>query len=173
MFKTYNASAGSGKTTNLVAEYLSICLQAPDKYRHVLAVTFTNNATAEMKERILQTLYDFAFTSPDIWDNWNSQPEELRNRLERPHFIHQTTRRLSKLDSDTIHERSEALLENILLHYPDFAISTIDSFFQHIIRSFAFELELNTDFSIEVSLKEYFQQTVDMLFQRISSKNNS
>ncbi|MBR0077064.1 MAG: UvrD-helicase domain-containing protein [Bacteroidales bacterium] len=171
MFKTYNASAGSGKTTNLVAEYLSICLQAPDKYRHVLAVTFTNNATAEMKERILQTLYDFAFTSPDIWDNWESQPKEVRERLNRPHFIHQTTRQLSQLDSDTIRERSEALLENILFHYPDFAISTIDSFFQHIIRSFAFELGLNTDFSIEVSLKEYFQQTVDMLFQRISSKN--
>lgn len=171
MFKTYNASAGSGKTTNLVAEYLSICLQNSDEsYRHVLAVTFTNNATAEMKERIIRTLNDFAFTDPTVWDFWEEQNPELRKKLNKSYFIHKTTQRLSKFDSATIHERSERLLENILTHYPDFAISTIDSFFQRIVRSFAFDLGLSIDFNVEVTLDDYFQQTVDMLYQRISGK---
>ena len=64
MFKVYKASAGSGKTTSLVAEYLSLCLLNPKKFRHILAVTFTNNATAEMKDRIVKTLTTFAFVSP-------------------------------------------------------------------------------------------------------------
>ena len=170
MFKTYNASAGSGKTTNLVAEYLSICLQSPDSYRHVLAVTFTNNATAEMKDRIVHTLNDFAFTDPATWDFWEEQPPTTRKQLGRSYFIHKTTQQLSGLDSTTIRDRSEALLENILAHYPDFAVSTIDSFFQRIVRSFAFDLGLSFDFNVEVTLDDYFQQTVDLLYQRISGK---
>ncbi|HNW67878.1 MAG TPA: UvrD-helicase domain-containing protein, partial [Bacteroidales bacterium] len=61
MFITYSASAGSGKTTNLVAEYLSICMDNPTRFKNILAITFTNNATAEMKYRIVDTLYHFAF----------------------------------------------------------------------------------------------------------------
>ena len=170
MFKTYNASAGSGKTTNLVAEYLSICLQAPESYRSVLAVTFTNNATAEMKDRIIRTLNDFAFTETNIWDFWEEQPENIRKQLGKSHFILQTTQKLSQLDNETIHKRAEKLLENILTHYPNFAVSTIDSFFQRIVRSFAFDLGLSLDFNVEVSLDDYFQQTVDLLYQRISGK---
>ena len=171
MFKTYNASAGSGKTTNLVAEYLTVCLQAPDNSPHVLAVTFTHNATSEMKERILHTLNDFAFTEPATWDFWEEQPETIRKTLGRSYFIHKTTQQLSGLDSQTLRDRSEALLEKILAHYPDFAVSTIDSFFQRIVRSFAFDLGLNTDFNVEVTLDDYFQQTVDLLYQRISDRN--
>lgn len=171
MFKTYNASAGSGKTTNLVAEYLSICLQSPERYRSVLAVTFTNNATAEMKERIIKTLNDFAFTDTTVWDCWDEQTDLVQEQLSRTHFIHKTTQTFTQLDSQTIRDRSEKLLENLLAHYPDFAISTIDSFFQRIIRSFAFDLGLNIDFNIEVSLDDYFQQTIDLLYQRLSNKN--
>ena len=65
MFKTYNASAGSGKTTSLVIEYLSLCLLHIEQYRHILAITFTNNATAEMKERIILYLKLFAHTPVD------------------------------------------------------------------------------------------------------------
>lgn len=171
MFKTYNASAGSGKTTNLVAEYLTICLQNPtENFRHVLAVTFTNNATAEMKDRIIHTLNDFAFTEPATWDFWEEQTPATRKQLGRSHFIHKTTQRLSGLDSQTIRDRSETLLENILARYPDFAVSTIDSFFQRIVRSFAFDLGLSLDFNVEVTLDDYFQQTVDLLYQQISGK---
>ena len=171
MFKTYNASAGSGKTTNLVAEYLSICLKDTESYRHVLAVTFTNNATAEMKERIFQTINDFAFVDAGVWDAWESQPQSVKNEYGRSCFIHETTRELSGLDSQTIRERAETLLENILAHYPDFAISTIDSFFQRIVRSFAFDLGLSTDFNVEISPNDYFRQAVDLLYQHVSNES--
>ena len=174
MFKTYNASAGSGKTTHLVAEYLSACLQAtPESYRNVLAVTFTNNATAEMKDRIIRTLNDIAFTKPSFWDSFEQQPKELQKRLDKSYHTLKITESLlkPKLDRNTIHERAEKLLENILAHYPDFAVSTIDSFFQRIVRSFAFDLGLSLDFNVEVTLDDYFQQTVDLLYQRISGKN--
>jgi ATP-dependent exoDNAse (exonuclease V) beta subunit len=57
MLKIYRSSAGSGKTFTLVKEYLRICIQARDvnKYRHILAITFTNKACNEMKERIIHT----------------------------------------------------------------------------------------------------------------------
>ena len=171
MFKTYNASAGSGKTTNLVAEYLSICLKDTESYRHVLAVTFTNNATAEMKDRIFQTINDFAFVEAEVWDTWDSQPQSVKKKYGRSRFIHETTQELSGLDSKTIRERAETLLENILAHYPDFAISTIDSFFQRIVRSFAFDLGLSTDFNVEISPNDYFRQAVDLLYQRVSNKS--
>lgn len=67
MLKIYRSSAGSGKTFTLVKEYLRICIQARDvnKYRHILAITFTNKACNEMKERIIHTLHDFAQGAPN------------------------------------------------------------------------------------------------------------
>jgi ATP-dependent exoDNAse (exonuclease V) beta subunit len=63
----YKASAGSGKTYTLSAEYIARLLcGTPDTYRHILAVTFTNKATAEMKERILQYLWELGYTDTDF-----------------------------------------------------------------------------------------------------------
>ena len=53
----YKASAGSGKTFTLAVEYIKLLIQNPRAYRNILAVTFTNKATTEMKERILSQLY--------------------------------------------------------------------------------------------------------------------
>ena len=55
-FIIYKASAGSGKTYTLVKEYLKLVLTDPSKYRHILAVTFTNKAAYEMKSRIMSSL---------------------------------------------------------------------------------------------------------------------
>ena len=68
MFTIYKASAGSGKTSRLVSEYLTLTIPNPEKFKHVLAITFTNNATAEMKERIVDTLYAFAFKNVSDFD---------------------------------------------------------------------------------------------------------
>ena len=57
--KIYKASAGSGKTYTLTEEYLKLLFESPSNYRHILAVTFTNKATAEMRSRILETLSNF------------------------------------------------------------------------------------------------------------------
>ena len=60
MLNVYKASAGSGKTFQLVLEYLKLILDNPFNYKHILAVTFTNKATNEMKGRILEQLYKLA-----------------------------------------------------------------------------------------------------------------
>ena len=60
----YKASAGSGKTFTLAVEYISLLVSDPENYRHILAVTFTNKATQEMKLRILSQLYGIANSLP-------------------------------------------------------------------------------------------------------------
>ncbi|MBR5848628.1 MAG: UvrD-helicase domain-containing protein, partial [Bacteroidaceae bacterium] len=62
--KVYKASAGSGKTFTLAVEYIKLLVENPSAYKHILAVTFTNKATAEMKERILSQLYGISRSLP-------------------------------------------------------------------------------------------------------------
>lgn len=162
MFKTYMASAGAGKTTSLVAEYLSICLRddrSVGNFRNILAVTFTNNATAEMKSRIVQTLQQFAFLSQD---EWGGSEKAIASMVKRA---------LPSLTDAQLQHRSEMLLAEILYDYPNFSISTIDSFFQRIVRAFAFELGISMSYEVEVTLDDCFQQTIDLLLNRISKEN--
>jgi len=162
MFTLYKASAGSGKTSRLVVEYLSLCLPQPDKFSHVLAITFTNNATAEMKSRIVNTLSHFAFKS-----NISSDYE---------HTYQQITAKIANQVPDNkqyhyIKEQSKILLKKILYEYDRFSISTIDSFFQRILRAFAFEFGLNYQFNLEVNEDDFFRETVAVLINRISKKD--
>ena len=162
MFKTYMASAGAGKTTSLVAEYLTICLrndQSPARFRNILAVTFTNNATAEMKSRIVLTLQKFAFLPQS---EWGKSENGIAGMVKKA---------LPNLTDTQLQQRSEKLLAEILYDYPNFSISTIDSFFQRIVRAFAFELGISMSYEVEVTLDDCFQQTVDLLLNRISKEN--
>jgi len=156
MFTTYAASAGSGKTTSLVASYLSLCFTNPDKYRNILAITFTNNATAEMKKRIIETLTSFAFQSPE---NFNAASKAIYEQIIATLALHNPT---------SLTALSQALLSKILYDYNNFSISTIDSFFQRLIRSFAFDLGLNINFNVQIELDELYAQTVDTLISKIS-----
>ncbi len=161
MFKVYKASAGSGKTTSLVAEYLSLCLLKPEKFRHILAVTFTNNATAEMKDRIVKTLQAFAFVSPNDFDKSDKVIYDALKKI--PEFQH--------IGEQEFQQRSMKLLKEILYDYPDFTISTIDSFFQRIIRSFAFDLGINLNYNVQTDLTDCYNQTVDMLLNKLSKSD--
>ena len=158
MFKIYKASAGAGKTTRLVTEYLSLCFKDPRNFRHILAITFTNNATAEMKERIVDTLYSFAFTPFD----------SLSGSKQR---IYLDVQAAAALPDERMAGTASDVLTAILYDYDNFSVSTIDSFFQRILRSFALELGLNMNFNVQVSLDEFYQQTVDILLNRISAEN--
>jgi ATP-dependent exoDNAse (exonuclease V) beta subunit len=161
MFKVYKASAGSGKTTSLVAEYLSLCLLNPKKFRHILAVTFTNNATAEMKERIVKTLQSFAFSSPAEFRGSDAAIYHILKK--NPEFQHV---------SDTeFQQKALTLLKEMLYDYPNFTISTIDSFFQRIIRSFAFDLGINLNYNVEIDLTDCYNQTVDILLNKLSKSD--
>lgn len=146
-FKIYKSSAGSGKTFTLVKEYLGIVLREPSEYRHVLALTFTNKAAGEMKERILNELGALAA----------GKDSPMRGVLMEEFGIH--------ADTATAHARQ--VLGNILHDYANFAVRTIDSFTHKLIRSFAKDLELPGRFDIEMDSKLMLQRTVDQLMDTI------
>lgn len=152
-FQVYNASAGSGKTFTLVKEYLKIILNSPDQrlYQQILAITFTNKAAAEMKDRILDTLLEFA-----IMD------EKAKNNGMLAVLISETG-----LDKPSIQIRSKERLQDILKNYASFHIKTIDSFTNKLIKSFAFDLHLTSDFEVELDIDSIMTEAVDEVLSRI------
>ena len=109
-FSIYRSSAGSGKTRTLAKAYLRLALQfRADYFKHILAVTFTNKASQEMKDRILQYLDDFAR------GHGNLLAGELQRELN--------------MDAQTFRQNSQEAQSTLLHHYDNFAISTIDAFF--------------------------------------------
>ncbi|MGI9531855.1 UvrD-helicase domain-containing protein [Lutimonas sp.] len=152
-FKVYNASAGSGKTFTLVKEYLKIILSDPDfrLYQHILAITFTNKAASEMKDRILENLLDFSIASESDRSN-----DMLSTVVEE-----------TGLDQEVIQKRAKERLQDILKNYASFHIKTIDSFTNKLIKSFAFDLGLSTDFEVELDTDAILQEAVDGVLARI------
>jgi len=129
--KIIRASAGSGKTYTLTGDILNLLLSQPghDYYRRILAVTFTNKATAEMKERILKELHTLASGKPS----------------KHLGVICKTT----KLDELSVRKKAEHILTSILHGYSWLRVETIDTFFQSVIRSFVRELNLSGYYNIE------------------------
>ena len=142
-FVIYRSSAGSGKTYTLVKEYLLIALKNPDDFRHTLAITFTNKAMQEMKTRILEYLHDFIELKP------HAMREELIEELG--------------VSEQEFNRRCRILINNILHKYSDFAISTIDAFFQRIIRSFTKELGIYGQYQLELDQDLVLLQAIDDL----------
>ena len=153
--KIFNASAGSGKTYTLVQEYLRIVLhsQNPHKFRHILAMTFTNKAANEMKERILDGLIQLARPNSEKSD------KELS-------FLAATAENL-QLNPELIVNRAAEIRNNILHNYGAFSVMTIDKFTHKIIRTFAKDLNLSIDFDVELDLKKLRKNITDMLFDQI------
>lgn len=150
-FQVYNASAGSGKTFTLVKEYLKIILTSENifSFQNVLAITFTNKAAAEMKERVLKSLEDFS--------------EERENDL-MPEILQETA-----LDKSIIKQRSIKILDAILQNYSAFSITTIDSFTHKIIKSFAYDLGLPLNFEVELDAQTLLNEAVDVLISKIGT----
>ena len=155
MLSIYKASAGSGKTHTLTREYLVMLFRDYQKRREhfmphsrILAVTFTKKATAEMKERILKALYTLSIT-----------PEKSPFYEDLIAHFH--------LDTPTLQHQARQLLIAILKDYNHFSVSTIDGFFQQVIRTFALDLGLSTTYDIALDGDEVVQQAVDDIFRRI------
>jgi len=151
-FIVYQASAGSGKTYTLVKEYLKIVLPQPEKYRRILAVTFTNKAAFEMKSRIIEYL--------QFLSNIGSA-ETIVSGKYAP-LVHSLVKDTG-LTQQLLTERAGIVLEKILHNYSDFAICTIDSFVQRIIRTFAFDLRIPQNFTVELDSGKIISQAVDLL----------
>ena len=142
----YRSSAGSGKTYTLTREYLFLALRSgdPRSYRKILAVTFTNKAMKEMKDRIIKKLDDFS--SGKLND---PMARELMDSLE--------------WNEDTFRQRCSAMLTEILHNYGNFSITTIDAFFQQIVRSFARELHISGGYRLELEQDLIYHKVIQEL----------
>lgn len=149
----YKASAGSGKTFTLAVEYIKHLILNPRAYRQILAVTFTNKATAEMKERILQQLYGIWVSDPASEPYLNRIREDLQRK---------------NLSEDDIRLAAGTALQYMLHDYSRFRVETIDSFFQSVMRNLARELELSPNLNIELNNTEVLSDAVDSLIEKLT-----
>ena len=143
MIKVLKASAGSGKTFRLAKQYLTLLLKdSEDAYRHILAVTFTNKATGEMKQRILKEL-DILASTPEKSDYYRDFVPALLP------------------DAASLKERAKQRLAALLHDYSAFAVSTIDRFFQQTLKAFSREIGHFASYQIELDKDALSAETVD------------
>ena len=150
-FNIYKASAGSGKTYTLVKEYVKKCLSSQSSISHksLLAITFTNKAASEMKNRILSTLFSFS-------------------KGEKKDFYFDLKKELNYTDQQLI-EKSKKSLSDIIHYYSLFSVSTIDKFIHKVIRNFSYELDLPPNFEVEMDSKKLIQDAVFSLLDQVGS----
>lgn len=151
-FSIYSAAAGSGKTFTLVKEYLKIILKAPreDYYKHLLAITFTNRAVKEMKERIVSNL--ISFSSSSIIENPSVMILQVINETE--------------LNLVFIQKKSKKILNYLLNNYSSFSVETIDSFNHRLIRTFARDLKLSGNFEVSLDVEKLLNEAVELLISK-------
>ena len=143
----YKASAGSGKTFTLATRCIALLLAAPaSSYRHILAVTFTNKATAEMKERILGQLFGLSRGLPSSAD-----------------YLDTIRPALPGIGDEEIRRRAADVLRRIVHVYDRFRVTTIDSFFQGVVTNMAHELGLSANFRVDINDTDVIDQAVDRL----------
>lgn len=158
-FFVYKASAGSGKTFHLAVSYLRICLQYYPQdafiFRKILCITFTNKAVNEMKGRILYFLQCLA-----------TEPEQLdaKQQKQREALLPHLTDIASVAE---LRERADAVWKHILADYSRFSVLTIDKFYQRLMNTFAFELELPANHRLELDEQLFTRQMVDMLLAKL------
>lgn len=147
----YKASAGSGKTYTVVQEYLKLLIATnSSSHREILATTFTNKATNEMKDRIISELKSLAITGESPY---------LDNLMKA-----------TRLGKRGVIERANRALKSILHDFSFFNVTTIDSFFQRIVRSFAYEVNLQAAFNTEVDDTVIKIEILEVLYQELDSK---
>ncbi|MDC7996941.1 UvrD-helicase domain-containing protein [Gilvibacter sediminis] len=154
-FTVYAASAGSGKTFALVKQYLCQILKGThaDAYRSLLAITFTNKAVAEMKSRILEQLVHFAGYQQN--DKLTPMQHEISASLD--------------VKPDQLAISSARVLKDLLHNYGAFAVETIDSFNHRLLRTFAKDLGLRSDFEVTTEADLLLQEAVEAVLAQTGS----
>ena len=146
------AAAGSGKTHRLTGEYLRLLFSGENRYSHILAVTFTNKATDEMKTRIIDELYNLSEGGKSDY------LEDLMSRFA--------------LSETVARQRAKSILENILHDYSSFSISTIDKFFQQTMRAFTREMGLSGGYKLELDTNFILSQIIDLMISELDRREN-
>lgn len=156
----YKASAGAGKTFTLTVEYILLLLRKGRKeFEHTLAVTFTNKATAEMKERILETLYGLSHNIPEC----DGYLKVIQKRLQEIG---------EEMGEETIRQRAGEALSAILHDYTHFRVETIDSFFQSVLHNLAHELGLTANLQVELNNDEVVSRSVDRVIENMQNRKD-
>ena len=174
----YKASAGSGKTFTLAVEYIKLLILNPRAYRQILAVTFTNKATAEMKERILTQLYGIWKKDPasdaylkrikEDLQTANHRQETYRKENEEGSPADKTDGKAVSFSDEELRRRAGMALQYMLHDYSRFRVETIDSFFQSVMRNLARELELSPNLNIELNNTEVLSDAVDSMIEKLT-----
>ena len=146
----YKASAGSGKTFTLAREYMTLVIKEPMAYRNILAVTFTNKATEEMKNRILSKLYSIAHRLEDAKD-----------------YMVGIQKTLPDYSEEQIITNAGIALSNLVHNYNYFRVVTIDTFFQGVLRNLARELDLTANLRVWLNDDQTEQMAVDELIAEL------
>lgn len=152
MLTIYRASAGAGKTHTLTGEYLKLLFSAPGAYRRILAVTFTNKATEEMKSRIVTELYLLASGAPSDY---------VEALAQQYHW-----------SEEKVRQEAQRTLIALLHDYSAFQISTIDRFFQQITRAFTREIGLQGGYGIEMDKELVLNEAIDSLLNDLAEPEN-
>jgi ATP-dependent exoDNAse (exonuclease V) beta subunit len=160
-YTVINASAGSGKTYALVQRLLMICLRYPNQQqsiRNILALTFTNKAANEMKERILSWLGNFSKNNFAE----NGDLKNIQKAFEQEGL---------KITIDELHHRSKKMLDYVLHNYSTLNIGTIDRFNSRLVRSFSYELGLAKNFNLEIEAEPFLIEAVDKMLDQIGEND--
>lgn len=151
--KILNASAGSGKTYSLVKTYIKLLLfdqNNASKFSEIIAMTFTNKAALEMKQRIIEKLDELSH--PEVYPNVSQNYAiEIGEEIQ--------------ISSEEVHQRARLVLESILHRYEDFHVMTIDKFNLRLIRSFSLDLDLPNDFEVILNEDAIIEQVIDQLLE--------
>lgn len=156
MLKIMKASAGSGKTYSLARKYISILLKSSDRYayRHILAVTFTNKATDEMKSRILRQLHILAVCPEKSGYHDYFVPSCFAGDAE-------------------LQKKAREVLNDILHDYSAFAVSTIDRFFQQTLKAFSREIGQFASYQVELDKRSLVAESVDRILDSLDEGDGS
>lgn len=149
--KVYKASAGSGKTYTLAVEYIERLMSSPRAYRHTLAVTFTNKATQEMKQRILANLYGLSHGLPSTDGVLARVAADMR------------------MSPEAVRAGAAQALDEMLQYYHMFRVQTIDSFFQSVLRNLARELGLPAGLRTELNQTQVSDEAVDEVLAQMKT----
>ena len=149
VLQIYKASAGSGKTFRLAGEYIDLLFKNPRNYKGIIAVTFTNKASAEMKNRITDQLYRLSEGKHTGYTAWLSKKYNL--------------------SPEAVKEKASRCLNLILHDYSKFSVETIDSFFQKIITGFVKEMGIQAGYNVELDENYVLQQVIDNMLYEIEN----
>ncbi len=154
LLNIYRASAGAGKTFLLTANFLKLAFKNPRYYRKILAVTFTNKAAEEMKSRITEEIHILA-ENPEKSLHLQALKEELKIS-----------------ETEEIKKRAEQVQDEILHNYSLFSVSTIDKFVQSVIRAFTFEMNLHSNFKLQLDTDTVTEELRSRLYEKLKTDKN-